>query len=52
MLAGRALMQGTVIGFDKTFVLQAIAFVVVIPLLLFLRVKRADEPAHVELPTE
>jgi DHA2 family multidrug resistance protein len=40
-LAGRTLMQGTVIGFDKTFILQTIAFVIVIPLLLFLRVKRA-----------
>jgi DHA2 family multidrug resistance protein len=39
-LAGRALLQGTVIGFDKTFILQTIAFIAVIPLLLFLRVKR------------
>jgi len=37
---------GTVIGFDKTFILQAIAFVIVIPLLLFLRVKRTP-PASV-----
>ncbi|HEX3757192.1 MAG TPA: DHA2 family efflux MFS transporter permease subunit [Kofleriaceae bacterium] len=40
-IAGRNLLQGTVIGFDKTFILQTIAFIVVIPLLLFLRVKRA-----------
>lgn len=45
-------LQGTVIGFDKTFILQAIAFIVVIPLLLFLRVKRAEAKAHVELPME
>jgi DHA2 family multidrug resistance protein len=46
VIAGRALMEGTVIGFDKTFILQAIAFIVVIPLLLFLRVKRsAPTPA-------
>lgn len=51
-LAGRAILQGTVIGFDKTFVLQTIAFVVVLPLLLFLRVKRTEKPAHVEMPTE
>jgi len=51
-IAGRALMQGTVIGFDKTFILQAVAFIVVIPLLLFLRVKRSEEPAHVELNME
>jgi hypothetical protein len=41
VLAGRTALQGTVIGFDKTFILQTIAFFVVIPLLLFLRVKRA-----------
>jgi len=52
LIAGRTLMQGTVIGFDKTFILQAIAFVVVIPLLLFLRVKRAEAKVHVELPME
>jgi len=50
--AGRALLQGTVIGFEKTFVLQTIAFVVVLPLLLFLRVKRTEKPAHVEMPAE
>jgi MFS transporter, DHA2 family, multidrug resistance protein len=50
--AGRAALQGTVIGFDKTFILQTIAFAVVIPLLLFLRVKRTAAPAHVEMPAE
>jgi DHA2 family multidrug resistance protein len=53
-LAGRTLLQGTVIGFDKTFILQTIAFVIVIPLLLFLRVKRtkaAQGPAP-EAPRE
>jgi DHA2 family multidrug resistance protein len=53
-LAGRTLTQGTVIGFDKTFILQTIAFVVVLPLLLFLRVKRikaAQGPAP-EAPRE
>ena len=42
------------IGFDKTFILQTIAFVIVIPLLLFLRVKRtkaAQGPAP-EAPRE
>jgi DHA2 family multidrug resistance protein len=52
LIAGRTLMQGTVIGFDKTFILQAIAFVIVIPLLLFLRVKRAEDKVHVELSME
>ena len=50
--AGRALLQGTVLGFDKTFVLQTIAFLLVLPLLLFLRVKRTGEKAHVELSVE
>jgi len=51
-LAGRALMQGTVIGFDKTFILQALAFIIILPLLLFLRVKRAEAKVHVDLPVE
>jgi len=49
---GRAALQGVVIGFDKTFILQTIAFVIVLPLLVFLRVKRAGKPAHVEMPVE
>lgn len=52
IFAGRAALQGTVIGFDKTFILQVITFLAVIPLLLFLRVERAGEKAHVELPVE
>jgi DHA2 family multidrug resistance protein len=53
-IAGRNLIQGTVIGFDKTFILQTIAFVVVIPLLLFLRVKRtkAEQGPAPEAPRE
>jgi DHA2 family multidrug resistance protein len=51
-LAGRAILQGTVLGFDKTFVLQTFAFLLVLPLLFFLRVKRTGEPAHVELSVE
>ncbi|HEU4613982.1 MAG TPA: DHA2 family efflux MFS transporter permease subunit [Kofleriaceae bacterium] len=49
---GRVALEGVVIGFDKTFVLQTIAFVVVLPLLLFLRVQRTGAPAHVEMPVE
>jgi hypothetical protein len=45
-------LQGTVIGFDKTFILQALAFLIILPLLLFLRVKRAEAKVHVELPVE
>jgi MFS transporter, DHA2 family, multidrug resistance protein len=50
--AGRAAVQGTVIGFDKTFILQMIAFIVVLPLLFFLKVKRSETPAHVEISVE
>lgn len=50
--AGRAALQGTVMGFDKTFILQTITFVVVLPLLLFLRVRRDEKPAHVEMSME
>ena len=52
LLAGRVALQGTVIGFDKTFVLQTIAFVLVLPLLYFLRVSRTGPATHVELPSE
>jgi len=52
ILAGRTLIQGTVLGFDKTFMLQTLAFIVIIPLLLFLRVKRAETKVHVELSME
>ena len=51
-IAGRAQLQGMVIGFDKTFLVQTIAFIIVIPLLFFLRVKREAAPAHVELGME
>ncbi len=51
--AGRAALQGTVIGFDKTFILQTIMFIAVMPMLIFLRVKREKgEKAHVELSVE
>jgi DHA2 family multidrug resistance protein len=49
---GRSTLEGIVIGFDKMFTLQTIAFIVVIPLLLALRVKRDAGPAHVELSAE
>jgi DHA2 family multidrug resistance protein len=49
---GRAALQGMVIGFDKTFVLQTVAFLAVLPLLFFLRVKPTDGPVHVEMSAE
>jgi DHA2 family multidrug resistance protein len=51
-LMGRVALQGTVIGFDKTFILQAIAFVIVLPIVVFLRVQRTETKAHVELSVE
>ncbi|HUS30474.1 MAG TPA: DHA2 family efflux MFS transporter permease subunit [Kofleriaceae bacterium] len=54
MYAGRVALQGTVISFDKTFILQVIAFLAVLPLLVFLRVPRAPvgEKVHVEISAE
>ncbi len=50
--AGRVALQGVVVGFDKVFILQTIAFFVVLPLLLLLRVQRQAKPAHVEIAVE
>ncbi len=50
--SGRAALQGVVLGFDKMFILQTIAFVVVLPLIFALRVKRHAKAAHVELAVE
>jgi DHA2 family multidrug resistance protein len=38
MLAGSVSRQGMVLGFEKTFLVQGVAFLVVLPLLFFLRV--------------
>jgi DHA2 family multidrug resistance protein len=50
--AGRAALQGTVMGFDKTFILQTITFLVVLPLLYFLRVRSSEKPAHIDMSME
>jgi len=50
--AGRTALEGVVIGFDKMFLLQTFAFLVVLPLLLFLRVQRQAAPAHVQVAAE
>jgi DHA2 family multidrug resistance protein len=53
MLFGRSAMQGTVLGFDRVFLLQGVLFLCVIPLLFFLRVPRvAGEKVHVEISAE
>jgi DHA2 family multidrug resistance protein len=55
MFAGRAMMQSAVLSFERVFLLQAVAFIVILPLLFFLRAEKHEgegEPAHVELPME
>jgi DHA2 family multidrug resistance protein len=51
-LYGRVAIQGTVLGFDRVFLMQGILFLCVLPLLFFLRVPRHDAPVHIELPAE
>jgi DHA2 family multidrug resistance protein len=51
-LYGRVAVQGTVLGFDRVFLMQGILFLCVLPLLFFLRVPRHDAPVHIELPAE
>jgi MFS transporter, DHA2 family, multidrug resistance protein len=51
-LFGSMYQQATVLSFDKIFVLQGVLFLVVIPILYFLKVKRTDGPAekvHIDL---
>jgi DHA2 family multidrug resistance protein len=45
-------LQGAVLGFEKTFLLQGVAFLVVLPLLFFLRVGGAKDAQHVEINME
>ena len=49
---GRVARQASVLAFDKIFLLQSIAFVAILPLLLFLRVERVSGDTHVELSVE
>jgi DHA2 family multidrug resistance protein len=51
-MAGKVAMQGTVLAFEKTFLLQGIVFLMVMPLLFFLRVgerEKTDEPLEIPL---
>lgn len=54
VLSGRAAIQGMVIAFEKSFLLQGIAFMVVLPFLIFLKSdnNNDDAPKHVEIPME
>ncbi|MCA9677010.1 MAG: DHA2 family efflux MFS transporter permease subunit [Kofleriaceae bacterium] len=49
---GKVAVQGLVIGFEKAFLVQGIAFLFVLPLLLFLKVQRTAAPAHIETSLE
>jgi DHA2 family multidrug resistance protein len=52
ILAGRMYAQAPVLSFDRIFILQGVLFLVVIPILYFLKVKRTGGPAekvHVDL---
>jgi DHA2 family multidrug resistance protein len=52
-VAGQVALQGTVLGFEKTFLVQGVAFVAVLPLLFFLRVgKQTSKAEHVEMSVE
>jgi MFS transporter, DHA2 family, multidrug resistance protein len=50
-LAGNVAQQGTVLGFEKTFLLQGVAFIAVVPLLYFLRVGD-NKSTEIELTVE
>lgn len=53
MLSGRAALQGMVLAFEKSFLLQGLVFIAVLPFLFFLKAdKGPDAPAHVEIPME
>lgn len=51
-VAGRAMAQAAVLSFERVFLLQGVAFLLVLPLLLFLRAGKTSESAHVEMSME
>jgi DHA2 family multidrug resistance protein len=51
-MAGVVAKQGAVLGFEKTFLVQGVAFVVVLPLLFFLRVGGGKKADHIEMTME
>jgi DHA2 family multidrug resistance protein len=51
-MAGRVAVQGSVCGFEKTFLVQGVAFIAVLPLLFFLRVGQSGKAEHIELSVE
>jgi DHA2 family multidrug resistance protein len=51
-MAGNVAKQGSVLGFEKAFLVQGVAFLAVLPLLFFLRVGRSNTASHVETSME
>ncbi|HEY2513671.1 MAG TPA: DHA2 family efflux MFS transporter permease subunit [Polyangiaceae bacterium] len=51
-MAGGVALQGTVLGFEKTFLVQGVAFLAVLPLLFFLRVGGGSKAEHIEMGME
>lgn len=51
-LAGQVARQGMVLAFEKTFLLQGITFLAVLPLLFFLRVGKGPKAEHIEMTME
>jgi DHA2 family multidrug resistance protein len=51
-MRARVMVQGTVLGFEKAFLVQGAVFLLVIPILFFLRVDRTQPSAPVEMPAE
>jgi DHA2 family multidrug resistance protein len=51
-MAGSVAQQGAVLGFEKTFLVQGVAFLAVLPLLFFLRVGKAHKAEPVDLSVE
>jgi DHA2 family multidrug resistance protein len=52
VIARSVSVQGLVLGFERTFLVQGIAFLGVLPLLFFLRVGRAGKAEHIDLSME
>jgi len=52
VVGGSLFQQATVLSFDRVFLLQALLFLGVIPLLFLVRVPRFAAPARVEVPAE
>jgi DHA2 family multidrug resistance protein len=51
-LNGKVAQQGMVLAFEKSFFLQALVFIAVLPLLAFLRVNRENAPVHIDATME